>query len=151
MSEQSTYAGAERRRDQTLEGVKEMREWFENHEKEEHARYDALQVEIVQTQDLSQKRHEELVKRMDAMSQSTVAVVTKQNQTLAEIHALFKKAFPDGDAEAHRKAHEHWIEKDKKEQEFWLDIKKKVVGWAVTAAMAWGGIVLWAAFVRGPL
>jgi hypothetical protein len=42
------------------------------------------------------------------------------------------------------------IKKTEKEEEFWLDVKKKAVGTVVTAVVLWAGIILWGAVVAGP-
>lgn len=127
------WDGNERRKDNiTLEVITTMKEWLEEHKEE-------MQGHTRRIED-----------RLDQLSKSTLSIVTEQNKSLREIHALFKAAFPDGDAASHRKAHEDWIERTKVEKEFWLDIKKKVVGAAVLAILAWGGLALWAAFLAGP-
>lgn len=127
------WDGNERRKDNiTLEVITTMKEWLKEHKEE-------MQGHTRRIED-----------RLDQLSKSTLSIVTEQNKSLREIHALFKAAFPDGDAASHRKAHEDWIERTKVEKEFWLDIKKKVVGAAVLAILAWGGLALWAAFLAGP-
>lgn len=128
-----TWTGPERRKDNlTLEVVTTMREWLETHKEEM----------LGHTQRIEE--------RLEQLSASTLSVVNEQNKSLREIHDLFKAAFPEGDATAHRKAHEDWIERSKAEKEFWLDIKKKVLGWGIIALLGWIGIALWAAFLRGP-
>jgi hypothetical protein len=127
------WTGPERRKDNlTLEVVTTMREWLETHKEKM----------LGHTQRIED--------RLEQLSASTLSVVNEQNKSLREIHALFKAAFPEGDAAAHRKAHEDWIERSKAEKEFWLDIKKKVIGWGIVALLGWIGIALWAAFLRGP-
>jgi hypothetical protein len=77
-------------------------------------------------------------------------LLNANNATTREIHELFNAAFPNGNAEEHRRAHEAWIKKTEKEEEFWLDVKKKAVGAVVTAVVLWVGVVLWGAVVAGP-
>lgn len=146
----TTWTGNERRKDITLEVLKEMREWFDQHEKKEDAKFEALQGEIKETRIQAEERHDEMLRRQEALTQSTLAVVNKQNATLEEIHKLFKAAFPDGDAEMHRRAHEAWIRKTEKEEEFWLDVKKKAVAAALIGVGAWIMVALWVAFLQGP-
>ena len=98
----------------------------------------------------SERRHEELTKRFDTMSQSTMNLLQANNQTVKDVHKMFKSAFPEGDAESHRRAHEQMIEKDKAEREFWMHLKKQVVAWGITAALAWFGMLVWAGFLKGP-
>lgn len=150
MSQDEHYNGVERRRDMTLEVMREMREWFEKHEEEEHRKFETIRDEIAETRRSSEDRHGEIVRRMENMSQSTLNVVSEQNRALQEIHSLFKKAFPEGDAEKHRQAHEDWIEKAEEDKVFWRKLKQHVINWAVVAALGWAGIILWAAFLKGP-
>lgn len=133
-----------------LELMVETRKMMEDHERREESTFQALRDELLHTRSESERRHEELTKRFDSMSQSTLSLINANNATTTEIHKLFKLAFPEGDAEAHRRAHEAWIAKSAKEEEFWLDIKKKAVGAVVTAVVLWVGVVLWGAIVAGP-
>lgn len=144
------WEGPERRHDITLEVLKEMREWFAQHEKDERMKFDELQAEIRANRLDTEARHQEIVDRMEHMSKSTLNVINEQNHALNEIHALFRKAFPEGDAEKHRSAHEDWIARDKADKEFWLKLKQHVINWAVVALLGWGGLILWAGFLQGP-
>lgn len=127
------YDGPERRSDNiTLEVINTMRQWLEDHKEEM----------------LGQTRRIE--ERLEQLSASTLAVVNEQNKALKEIHAMFQAAFPKGDGAAHCRTHEALERKQEEEKEFWLDIKKKVIGWAGTAIIGWVAVVLWAAFVKGP-
>ena len=134
----------------TLEVVQVMKEWLDKHEEEEREIYREIKADIMKTREDSEKRHDATISRLEQLSKSTLAVVNEQNRALKEIHALFKSAFPDGNGEAHRLAHEKWIKKAEQEEEFWMDVKKKVVGWAAVAIIGWVGIAIWAAFLRGP-
>lgn len=133
-----------------LELMVETKKMMEDHERREESTFQVLRDELLHTRSESERRHEELTKRFDSMSQSTLSLINANNATTQEIHKLFKLAFPEGDAEAHRRAHEAWIAKATKEEEFWLDIKKKAVGAVVTAVVLWVGVVLWGAIVAGP-
>lgn len=146
------WEGDDRRQNEAIvvEVMREMREWFDRHEKDERMKFDALQSEIRENRVNSEERHREIVNRMEHLSVSTMSVVTEQNRALKEIHALFKKAFPEGDAEKHRAAHEAWIEKDQADKQFWIKLKQHVINWAVVALLGWGGLIIWAAFLRGP-
>ena len=133
-----------------LQLMAEVRRAMEKHEKAEAGEMQEIKELIKQNKVESEKRHDELGKRFDAMQQSTAALLFENNKTTTEIHKLFKAAFPEGDTEAHRKAHENWIAKDKADKEFWLKLKQDVITWAAVAVLGWGGIALWAAFVKGP-
>lgn len=129
----------------------EMRVMMEKHEKMEDKKFEAIKEDLEAHTANSERRHDELVRRFDAMQQSSLSLLQTNNQTVREIHQMFKTAFPGGDAENHRRAHEAWMEKDKAEREFWLHLKKQVVGWGMTAAIAWAAMLLWAGFIKGPV
>lgn len=146
------WSGAERRQiDSVALGMMvEFRKQLETHEEKERAVLDELKDEIRENRASSERRHDELASRFQQMQQSTMTLIQTNNTTVNEIHAMFKKAFPNGDAESHRRAHEAWIEKDKAEREFWMHLKKQVVGWGFTAAIAWAAMLVWAGFLKGP-
>ena len=135
----------------TLRLMAEVRATMERHEAVEDKKIEAIKKSIEENAQKSEERHKDLVARHEALSQSTMELLRSNNQTTREIHAMFKAAFPNGDAESHRRAHEAWIEKDKSEREFWLHLKKQVVGWGMTAVTAWAAMLLWAGFVKGPV
>lgn len=88
--------------------------------------------------------------RVEKLSESTLTVIEKQNVLIRDIKEAFTKAFPEGDAEAHRRAHEEWLDKDKADKEFWIKLKQNTINWVVIAILSWVGLVLWGAFVQGP-
>ena len=135
----------------TLQLMAEMRAMLERHEIMEDKKFEAIKQDIETHTEASERRHGELVRRFDAMQQSSLSLLQANNQTTQEIHKMFKTAFPNGDADSHRRAHEAWMEKDKAEREFWLHLKKQVVGWGATAAIAWAAMLLWAVFIKGPM
>ncbi len=134
----------------TLQLMTEVRKAMEAHEKAEAGEMHEIKTLIKENKRDSERRHDELGKRFDAMQQSTASLLFENNRTTSEIHKLFKAAFPQGDAESHRKAHEAWMAKEREERAFWLKLKEDVIKWAVVAVLGWGGIALWAAFVKGP-
>lgn len=99
----------------------------------------------------SELRHVELTKAMDELKHSTLTAVQGINQIATETHKLFKASIPNGDADGHRKAHEYYIEKDKKDEEFRQFIKKTITGVILTAVTSWVGLALWQAFLAGPV
>lgn len=88
--------------------------------------------------------------RVEKLSESTLTVIEKQNVLIRDIKEAFTKAFPEGDAEAHRRAHEAWLDKDRADKEFWIKLKQNTINWVVIAILSWIGLVLWGAFVQGP-
>ena len=146
------FTGQERR---SIDGVSlqimgEVRQVFAEHEKREGETFRGMKEEIQHNRKESDARHCELLERFEGMQNSTTKLLEANQTTVNEIHKMFKKAFPEGDVDAHRKAHEYLMEKDKEDKEFWLKIKQDVVKWVAVAAIGWGGIVLWAAFLKGP-
>ena len=134
----------------SLQIMGQVREAFKEHEKHESETFREMKADIKQNRTESDDRHIELLERFESMESKTTNFLETTNTTVNEIHKLFKKAFPEGDVDAHRKAHEYLIEKDKEDKEFWLKLKQDVVKWAALAVISWGGLVLWAAFLKGP-
>ena len=133
-----------------LQLMVEVRKAMDKHEADEKEVFTEIKDLIKEKDESSKKRHNELSGRFDAMQQSTASLLFENNRTTSEIHKLFKAAFPEGDAESHRKAHESWIAKDKADREFWTKLKGDAIRWVFFAAAGWAGVVLWAAFVKGP-
>jgi len=131
-----TFAVAEA---ETFNLIMETRVAVEEHKQEMQRQFQGIKEEL----DLHANRVEKL-------SESTLTVIEKQNLLIREIKDAFTKAFPEGDVESHRKAHEAWIEKDKADQEFWLKLKQNTINWIVIAILSWVGLVVWGAFVHGP-
>jgi hypothetical protein len=146
------WAGTERRGIDgiTLKLMAEVRAAMDKHEKDEQEVFTELKTMIKEKDEASEKRHRDLGARFDAMQQSTSSLLFENNKTTQEIHKLFKAAFPEGDAESHRKAHERWIEKDKADREFWIKLKGDAIRWAFIAVAGWAGLALWSAFLKGP-
>jgi hypothetical protein len=134
----------------TLKLMAELRAVMEKHEQGENKTFNDIKIEIKDNRNESERRHSEVLDRFAAMQTSTMALLQANTSTTNEIHKLFKEAFPQGDAQAHRKAHEHWIEKDKTDREFWLKLKQNTVNAIVLAAAGWIGLAVWAAFLKGP-
>jgi hypothetical protein len=134
----------------TLQLMAEVRVMMEQHERQETKVFDELKAGIRENRISSERRHDEMSERFSQMQQSALTLLQANNNTVKEIHALFKSAFPNGDADGHRRAHEIQIEKDKSEREFWIHLKKQVVGWGITAAIGWASLVIWAGFLKGP-
>lgn len=154
----SDWSGEERRGENLALGVmREMREWLDSHEKEEFAKHEALRDEIHTWQSNAQTRHEDAMKRIDTMGQSTLAVVSQQNQsikeqgaTIKEIHEMFKAAFPSGDPVRHRMVHEKQEQDEKDQRETLMKLKQHIINWVAVTVIGWGSVALWLAFLQGP-
>ena len=139
------WKGEEKRKcdhsdDDTFDLISDTRRAIEEHKVEMEKLFSGVADQI-----------EDNSKRIDEMSKSTIAVIEKQNALIKELRDMFNKAFPEGDAEAHRRAHESWIEKDKAEREMWSKLKQNTINWLVIAVLSWVGLILWGSFVQGPL
>lgn len=140
----SHWNGEERRRGsegdaETFTLIVETRKAVEDHKEEMQAQFRDMKAE------LDSHAH-----RVETLSASTLSVIEKQNVLIRELKEAFIKAFPDGDAESHRRAHEEWMEKDKADRELWTKLKQNTINWVVIAILSWIGLVLWGAFVQGP-
>lgn len=128
----------------------ETRQKTEDLEKTVTEKIDDLTKELEDHIVRSERRHEELTRRIETLSESTLAAIQGINKIATETKELFKESIPGEDGYAHRKAHEKWVAKAEQEEKFWLDVKKHAVQWAVVAVLGWGGMILWANFVKGP-
>ena len=141
----SHWSGPERRAEfatteaETFNLIMDTRVVVEEHKKEMQQQFKEMREE------LDNHAH-----RVEKLSESTLTVIEKQNALIKELKDAFVKAFPEGDAESHRKAHEEWIEKDRADKEFWVKLKQNTINWVVIAILSWVGLVLWGAFIQGP-
>lgn len=141
----SHWPGPERRvefaaaDEETFNLIMDTRVVVEEHKKEMQQQFKEMREE------LDNHAH-----RVEKLSESTLSVIEKQNALIKELKDAFVKAFPEGDAESHRKAHEEWIEKDRADKEFWIKLKQNTINWVVIAILSWVGLVLWGAFIQGP-
>lgn len=141
----SHWPGPERRvefaaaDEETFNLIMDTRVVVEEHKKEMQQQFKEMREE------LDNHAH-----RVEKLSGSTLTVIEKQNALIKELKDAFVKAFPEGDAESHRKAHEEWIEKDRADKEFWIKLKQNTINWVVIAILSWVGLVLWGAFIQGP-
>lgn len=141
----SHWPGPERRVEfaaadaETFNLIMDTRVAVEEHKKEMQQQFKEMKEE------LDNHAH-----RVEKLSESTLSVIEKQNALIKELKDAFVKAFPEGDAESHRKAHEEWIEKDRADKEFWIKLKQNTINWVVIAILSWVGLVLWGAFIQGP-
>ena len=124
---------------ETFNLIMDTRQAVEEHKLEMQAQFHEMKREM-----------ETHASKVERLSESTLSVIEKQNALIKEMKDAFVKAFPEGDAESHRRAHEDWIQKDKSDREMWTKLKQNTINWVVVAALSWIGLVLWGAFVQGP-
>lgn len=152
-NQQDKYTGPDRRMrpdSETFNLISETREMVEKQEAEMAKQFGVIHKELRDQNAASNERHEKLGERLEHISESTLHAINLQNTTIQEIHKLFKAAFPEADAEGHRKAHESWMAKEKEDREFWLKLKQNTVNWGVIVLLGWIGLALWSAFLTGP-
>jgi len=140
-----TWDGHERRKPansteaETFNLIMDTRQAVEEHKLEMQEQFHEMKKEM-----------ETHSRKVENLSASTLSVIEKQNVLIRDLKDAFIKAFPEGDAESHRRAHEDWIEKDKADREMWAKLKQNTINWVVVAALSWVGLVIWGAFVQGP-
>ena len=124
---------------ETFNLIMDTRQAVEEHKLEMQAQFHEMKREM-----------ESHASKVERLSESTLSVIEKQNVLIRQLKDAFTKAFPEGDAESHRRAHEVWMEKDKAEREMWIKLKQNTINWVVIAVLSWAGFALWAAFLQGP-
>lgn len=140
-----TWDGQERRKisnsaeAETFNLIIDTRQAVEEHKQEMQLQFKEMKEEL-----------ETHAYRVEKLSESTLSVIEKQNGLIKDLKEAFTKAFPEGDAESHRRAHEMWIEKDKADREMWIKLKQNTINWVVIAVLSWAGFAMWAAFLQGP-
>ena len=140
-----TWDGHERRKPansteaETFNLIMDTRQAVEEHKLEMQEQFHEMKKEM-----------ENHSRKVENLSASTLSVIEKQNVLIRDLKDAFVKAFPEGDADSHRRAHENWIEKDKAEREMWVKLKQNTINWAVIAVLTWAGFAMWAAFLQGP-
>lgn len=102
-----------------------------------------------------------LLDMVDHLQRDVVDHMRKERETVQELKeglarvetkvAEFVSAFPDGDAIQHRLAHEAQIEAAREKKEFWGKIKFTLVALVLAAVTGWIGVVVWKAFLLGPV
>jgi hypothetical protein len=63
---------------------------------------------------------------------------------------IIANAFPDQDADGHRRAHEAWIKKTEAQAKFLDDMKASVVKWGAIALLGFIAVAVWRAALQGP-
>jgi hypothetical protein len=66
-----------------------------------------------------------------------------------EMH-LITHAFPEGDADGHRRAHEAWVMKAEAQAKVWEDLKSSVIKWGVIGVLTFLAVAGWKSFILGP-
>ena len=128
----------------------EVREVMGIHEMVEKSIDASMREEIKNNRLEADNRHTESMKRLESIEHSTMELVKGNMVVISDIHRMFKQAFPEGDVNEHRKAHEQLITKEREDKEFLMKLKQDLLKLIAIAALGWGGVVIWAAFLKGP-
>lgn len=75
---------------------------------------------------------------------------TYQEATERAVSKAMLAAFPEGDADGHRRHHEAVIKAAEEKAEFWQAMRKKLGEWGVVGFAGWALYALWIAFLAGP-
>ena len=66
------------------------------------------------------------------------------------IKKISESAFPDGDADGHRKAHEAQMNAIMNRAEFWRKMAFEITKYGLIGVIGWLAFHAWLAFLRGP-
>src|ERR1035437_4945757 len=101
-----------------------------------------------------------LLRMYEKMQDATLAYMQVEGDTVREIKDGlarlekqvdgFVKAFPEGDAEGHRRSHEDQIEKARDSKAFRKAIKLALAISSVLGIAIWIGVLVWKGFLLGP-
>lgn len=77
-------------------------------------------------------------------------MVDETGELAEAIAKLMKSAFPEGDTDGHRRAHELAIKQAEARAEFWATMQKEIAKWGLIGFLAWATYYLWKAVLLGP-
>jgi hypothetical protein len=63
---------------------------------------------------------------------------------------IIATAFPDSDADGHRRAHEAWIKKTEASTKFWDDLRASIAKWGAIGLLSFIAIAVWRSVLEGP-
>jgi hypothetical protein len=63
---------------------------------------------------------------------------------------IIANAFPDQDADGHRRAHEAWIKKTEASAKFWDDMRASIAKWGAISLLGFIAIAVWRSALVGP-
>ena len=87
---------------------------------------------------------------LTAVDSKLDAHMTDETLTLAEeIVKLMGRAFPDGDPDGHKRAHEAMIKKAEDSAAFWKQMRTKLSEWGLVGFCGWLLYAAWDAVLRG--
>lgn len=60
------------------------------------------------------------------------------------------KAFPQADAEGHKRAHEALIKQAEAKEKMWSELRMSVAKWGLLGLLGWAALSMWHTFLAGP-
>lgn len=67
-----------------------------------------------------------------------------------ELKAVVTSAFPEGDADGHRRHHEAVIKAAEERADFWKTMRKELGKYGLVGFTGWAAYALWQSFLQGP-
>jgi hypothetical protein len=68
----------------------------------------------------------------------------------ADMQEMLSNAFPQGDADGHRRHHEAAISAAERRAKFWTTMHVELAKWGLLGFAVWTVVHLWQAFLQGP-
>lgn len=94
---------------------------------------------------------ERLMERMDRYDERlTEHMENEVVEMQAMLDNALNNAFPEGDADGHKRHHEALIKRAEASAEFWAKMKLEITKYGLFGFLGWAGYYLWQAFLKGP-
>ncbi|CAB4124810.1 hypothetical protein UFOVP61_38 [uncultured Caudovirales phage] len=95
-----------------------------------------------------------LVVMVQQIHENVSSLDTKLTTGLAEqkadLQSVLVQAFPEGDADGHRRHHEAVIKAAEDKAKFWNTMRTELAKWGLLGFMGWAIVALWQTFLQGP-
>lgn len=89
--------------------------------------------------------------RLSQLDDKLSTHITTETAILAnEIARVMIKAFPEGDADGHRRFHEASVTKSEESAKFWRTLSVEISKFGLLGFLGWASYALWKAFLMGP-
>ena len=98
-------------------------------------------------QDRRKEPQSALAMLVQQIHDNTVVIDKKITDGLASIRT---EAFPEGDADGHRRHHEAVIKSAEDRAAFWQTLRIELAKWGLVGFVAWAVVAIWQAFLQGP-
>lgn len=67
-----------------------------------------------------------------------------------DLQNVLQQAFPEGDADGHRRHHEAVIKAAEERARFWATMRTELAKWGLFGFLGWAAVSLWQTFLQGP-